>query len=313
MTNPTHPAPGYAFATSDRNAPHKRDIYYRSQDGLRLYAADYGPTDAALTVLCMHGLTRNHKDFEPLIARLNLPCRFIAVDVRGRGASDRDPNRTYTPQVYVGDMITLLNDVGVRKATLIGTSMGGLMAMIMSEVARDRILGIILNDVGPAVSPAGLKRIAGYTSGVRSFTDWQSAAQAICASQETLFPEYTDADWMAFAHQTCRETDEGKIVFDYDPAITENMNASGPGWRVNFMMWRVFGRMKNIPLLTLRGEHSDILTSRTAKRMCRRHRNCRLVTVPNRGHAPTLSEPEAAAAISEFLKMQMEIVSRSSA
>lgn len=280
----------------------KRDVFYKSPDGLRLYAADYGPEDAPLTVLCMHGLTRNHKDFEPLISQLALPYRFIAVDVRGRGLSDRDPNKAYSPDVYVGDMGALLRQLGISKVALIGTSMGGLMAMIMAQAMKDRISGIVLNDVGPEVNADGLKRIAGYTSGVRTFPDWQSAADAICNSQQSAFPDFTDADWTNFARQTCRDREDGQVEFDYDPAITENMNAAKPGWRVNFMMWRLFGRMKNIPLLSIRGEHSDILTAATAARMRRRHKGCRSITVANRGHAPTLSEPEAVSAISGFLK-----------
>ncbi|MEZ6002213.1 alpha/beta fold hydrolase [Hyphomonas sp.] len=285
--------------------PDKRDVFYQSADGLRLYAADYGPVDTPLTVLCMHGLTRNHKDFDPLIGKLNLPCRFISVDVRGRGASERDPNHAYSPDVYVGDMTALLNQLQIDKVTLIGTSMGGLMAMIMSQVLKDRIQGIVLNDVGPAVNPAGLKRIASYTSGVRAFPDWQAAAEAIAGSQHTAFPDFTQSDWLKFARQTCRETDEGQVEFDYDPAITKNMDVSGASWKVNFMMWRVFGRMKKIPLLIIRGEFSDILTPATAQRMCRRHKQCKLVTVPNRGHAPMLSEPEAVSAIADFLAAQM--------
>lgn len=308
MTNESDHMTDEGAAASASSLTGKRDIFYQSIDGLRLYAADYGPKDAALTVLCMHGLTRNHKDFEPLIRQLDLPCRFIAVDVRGRGLSDRDPNRAYSPDVYVGDMITLLDELGVNKVTLIGTSMGGLMAMIMSQAMKDRIQGIVLNDVGPAVNPAGVKRIASYTSGIRSFPNWQAAADAIQSSQHTAFPNLTDPDWMDFAHQTCRETDAGQVMFDYDPAITENMDVSGPVWKINFMMWRLFGRMKHIPLLTVRGEHSDILTSKTANLMCRRHKKCRLVTVPNRGHAPMLSEPEAVSAISDFLGTQMRTV-----
>jgi pimeloyl-ACP methyl ester carboxylesterase len=137
----------------------------------------------------MHGLTRNHKDFEPLIRQLDVPARFIAVDVRGRGQSDRDPNRAYSPDVYVGDMIALLNELGIDRVALMGTSMGGLMAMIMSQALKDRISGIVLNDVGPAVNPAGVKRIAAYTSGVRSFPDWTAAANAIRASQQAAFPD----------------------------------------------------------------------------------------------------------------------------
>ena len=307
MTSDSDFTPGDKTIASTASLSGKRDVFYKSPDGLRLYAADYGPQEAPLTVLCMHGLTRNHKDFEPLIGKLDLPCRFISVDVRGRGASDRDPNRAYSPDVYVGDMIALLSELQIDKVTLIGTSMGGLMAMIMSQALKDRVQGIVLNDVGPAVNPAGLERIASYTSGVRTFPDWTAAAEAIQASQQTAFPDFKESDWLAFARQTCRETDEGRVEFDYDPAITENMDVSGAGWKVNFMMWRLFGRMKKIPLLTIRGEYSDILTPATANRMCRRHKRCKLVTIPNRGHAPMLSEPEAVSAISDFLQSQIAV------
>jgi pimeloyl-ACP methyl ester carboxylesterase len=138
-------------------------------------------------------------------------ARFIAVDVRGRGLSDRDPNRAYSPDVYVGDMIALLNELGIDRVALMGTSMGGLMAMIMSQALKDRISGIVLNDVGPAVNPAGVKRIAAYTSGVRSFPDWTAAANAIRASQQAAFPDFGTSDWVAFAHQTCRETDQARF------------------------------------------------------------------------------------------------------
>lgn len=298
-TSPTRPHP---TSPADRPAlPDRRDIFYESEDGLRLYAADYGPEDAPLTVLCMHGLTRNHKDFEPMIAGLGLPYRFIAVDVRGRGLSDRDPNRKYSPDVYVRDMFALLDKLGIQKAALIGTSMGGLMAMLMSKVAKERILGVVLNDIGPAVDPAGLHRIASYTSGVRTFPDWDSAAAAIADTQKALFPEFGADDWMDFTRRTCREAEDGSVEFDYDPAITENMAAAIPGWRTRFLMWRLFGSMKQIPLLVTRGEASDILSPKTARRMCRRHKAARLATIPNRGHTPMLSEPEALSAISDFL------------
>lgn len=286
----------------------KRDIWYESTDGLKLYAADYGPADAPLTALCMHGLTRNHKDFEPMIARLDILCRYISVDVRGRGLSDRDPNKAYTPDVYARDMITLLDTLGLQKVVLIGTSMGGLMAMLMAAVAKERIQGVVLNDVGPVVNVDGLKRIAGYTSGVRSFPDWQSAAGAIGATQKEVFPEFTADDWMDFARRTCRETESGAVVFDYDPAITEGMNVAAPGWRVQFLAWRLFGKMTKLPLLIIRGENSDILTAKTAGMMRRRGKDARLVAVKDRGHAPTLSEPDAVAAISDFLAKQLAAV-----
>ena len=121
------------------------DIFYQSGDGLRLYAKSYGPTDADIAVLCMHGLTRNHKDFEPMIEAVGGPYRYIAVDVRGRGKSARDPNpENYSPVTYAQDMGALLDHLSIEKAVLIGTSMGGLMSVLMAQMMPDRILGVAL-------------------------------------------------------------------------------------------------------------------------------------------------------------------------
>ena len=278
------------------------DIHYTSPDGLALYARSYGPQDASMTVLCMHGLTRNHKDFEPMIAKLGDGRRFIAVDVRGRGRSDIDPDaENYTPITYAGDMQALLDTIGVERAVLIGTSMGGLMSMIMMHQMPERILGVVLNDVGPVLDPAGLARIAGYVGEVAPMADWQAAARSVQQAQSDVFPDYAEADWLAFAKRTYRETDDGRVVLDYDPAITRTVNDVKPTFRRRFAMWRLFGKLKKRPLLVIRGALSDILAPETAERMVKRHKNAKLVTVPNVGHAPILDEPEAVNAIRAFL------------
>lgn len=278
------------------------DIVYTSPDGLSLYAKSYGPEDAPLTVLCMHGLTRNHKDFEPMIAGLGGNRRYIAVDVRGRGHSPkaRNPDH-YTPAIYAQDMIALIDQLGVARVALIGTSMGGLMSMVMARLAGPRILGAVLNDVGPVLEQAGLDRIAGYAGKVEPFDTWSDAASAIARTQSDVFPEYGHDDWMAFARRTCRETEDGSVVFDYDPAITRTVSDVRPNWRTRFSMWRLFGATKQFPLLILRGETSDILSEKTVARMVRRHPDARRITVPRVGHAPILDEPAALEAIDAFL------------
>jgi len=279
------------------------DIWYESSDGLQLFARAYGPVSAGTTLLCMHGLTRNHKDFEPLIAALGRTNRFLAVDVRGRGRSQRasEPD-DYTPATYVGDMAALLNRLGLQRVTLVGTSMGGLMAMLMARAMPERIEAIILNDVGPVFERAGLARIAAYAGNVTPFSDWQAAADAIARIQGETYPGFGAPDWMAFAQRTCRETDAGEVVADYDPAITRTIGEVKPGFFARRAMWRLFRATRARPLLVIRGETSDILSPKTARRMCRRHPDARLVTVPGVGHAPILDEPPAVAAISEFLK-----------
>ncbi|MEM5518173.1 alpha/beta hydrolase [Henriciella sp. AS95] len=279
------------------------DIHYTSDDGLDLYAWAYGPDTAPLTVLCMHGLTRNHKDFEPMIEALGSPYRFIAVDVRGRGRSQRaaDP-ATYTPVHYAGDMIALLNHLGIEKTALIGTSMGGLMAMLMAKSVPEKISGVVLNDVGPVVEAKGLARIAAYAGAPEPVSDWSTAAAKTAASQTIAFPDYKDEDWLAFARRTWRETGDGQLELDYDAQITKSLGESKPSLMLRFAMWRLFNAMKPFPLLVTRGETSDVLSPKTAKLMIKRHPDGKLVTIPGRGHAPMLDEPAAVSAISQFLK-----------
>ncbi|MCA8900563.1 MAG: alpha/beta hydrolase [Hyphomonas sp.] len=279
------------------------DIYYTSPDGLTLFARRYGPENAPLTALCMHGLTRNHKDFEPLIEALDGRYQFIAVDQRGRGQSDRDPvAERYTPQTYVGDMKALLDRLGLQKVVLIGTSMGGLMSMIMMRTMPARIRGVVLNDVGPVFEQEGLNRIASYVNTVAPIENWEKAAESVGKVQSYVFPKYTPEQWMAFARRTYRELEDGRVVLDYDPAITQTVGQVRPSLLTRFAMWRLYGGMKKAPLLIVRGETSDILSDKTAQKMLKRHPDAQLVTVPEVGHAPILDEPEAVSAISDFLQ-----------
>ncbi|NQY97540.1 MAG: alpha/beta hydrolase [Henriciella sp.] len=278
------------------------DIFYDSTDGLKLYARDYGSTDAPLTVLCMHGLTRNHKDFEPMIARLGDQYRYISVDVRGRGRSDRvSDSSLYNPMQYAHDMVALLDHLALDQVVLIGTSMGGLMSMLLMEMIPDRVLGVLLNDIGPVPNQAGLIRISEYATKTPIYADWQAAADAIAKTQSVAYQDYTFSDWEAFARRTCRRQDDGTIVPDFDPGIMDAFSIESPSRIIKFNMWRLFGKLKRCPLLILRGESSDILTHKMAERMRRRHCGSRLVSIPRRGHAPMLDEPEAIAAIGRFL------------
>ncbi len=279
------------------------EIHYRAPDGLDLFAWRYGPADAPLTALCMHGLTRNHKDFEPLIAKLDARFAFVAVDVRGRGRSARDPDPAhYTPATYAGDMVALIDHLGLSRVALIGTSMGGLMAMVMMRKRAGRIAGVVLNDVGPVLERAGLQRIAGYVTAVEPLADWDAAAEAVARVQADIFPDFRPDDWMAFARRTFRELPTGEVILDYDPAITRTVGDVKPGIALRFAMWRLFKAMRRAPLLVIRGETSDILSGKTAARMLRRHPDAALVTVPRVGHAPILDEPEAVTAIEAFLE-----------
>jgi len=278
------------------------DIFYTSPDGLNLYAKRYGPEHASLTVLCMHGLTRNHKDFEPMIAALPDRFQFVSVDVRGRGRSDRDPvAEHYSPATYVADMAALLDHLKLDRVSLIGTSMGGLMSMIMMKAMPQRVRGVVLNDVGPVFEKSGLDRIASYTSNTEPKAGWDDAAKAVGEVQADIFPGYGPEEWMAFARRTYRELEDGRVALDYDPAITRTVGQVRPGLMTRIAMWKLFKEMTKVPLLLVRGETSDILSAKTAAKMVKRHPHAELVTVPRVGHAPILDEPEAVQAIAKFL------------
>ncbi len=271
--------------------------------GIRIFARDYpGPREGGgLPVLCLHGLTRNSADFETIAPHLAQSRRVLAMDVRGRGRSDWDPDwRRYHPGTYVEDAFALLEEAGVDRAVLLGTSMGGIMSMMMGAAQPERVAGIILNDIGPKVEEEGVKRIAGYV-GARAepFASLAEAAAAIRALNEPFFPDLDAAAWERLARRFLRQDDQGCWHFAYDPAIRKNFVQGGEKAAPD--LWPLFSALERIPLLVLRGEWSDILSEATMAEMCHRHPHCTAVTVPRRGHAPLLDEPEAVAAIDAFL------------
>lgn len=283
-----------------------REHGYRSADGrLDLFARDYPANagDSLAPVLMMHGLTRNSADFEPLIERLGIgQRRMIVPDQRGRGRSQSDPDpANYRPDVYAADMWALLDGLGIDQVVCIGTSMGGLMAMVMGAQQPDRITGIVLNDVGPEVSEEGLDRIRSYVGPAEPMNSWEEAADRCEAINASAMIGFTRADWMAFAERTCRELPDGKVEFAYDPAISGGM-AKDDTTTVPPDLWGLWDALVDIPILAIRGAHSDILTAATVSRMAiRREGNLAYVEVPDRGHAPILDEPIAVNAIRAFL------------
>jgi pimeloyl-ACP methyl ester carboxylesterase len=276
------------------------DYFYPSADGhLQLYARDYageGPT-----LLMMHGLTRNSADFAALAEHFAERYRVVAVDQRGRGRSEYDNEpANYTPAIYCGDMLSLIVRLGLDRPVLIGTSMGGLMAMIMGAMAPDAYRGIVLNDVGPVLDQAGLDRITGYVGKTAQVTDWASAAAYCRDSNGYAFPSYGDADWIAFAHRVFREDEAGVPRLAYDPVIGEGLKGDQPS-AVPPDLWPMWDALKPIPILAIRGAISDILSADTLAQMGARHPGMEAVEVPRVGHAPMLDEPEALAAIEAFV------------
>ena len=284
------------------------DRHWTSEDGLRLHYRDYaGPPDLAGTkapVICIPGLTRNARDFEALAATLATRRRVLCLDLRGRGDSAyaKDP-ATYTPPTYVADLEALLDQAGIARFVVIGTSLGGLVAMLFAARHPDRLAGAVFNDVGPEVSSVGIARIGGYVGQGRSFETWMHAARALQESQGEMFPDFSIADWLTMAKRSMTLGSNGRIVFDYDMKISEPFatpaNAAPPDL---WPCWRALaGRPVPVPVLVLRGEMSDILAPETATRMIAEAPDAELVTLPRLGHAPTLDEPAAVAAIERLL------------
>jgi len=284
--------------------PSDREVRYDSQDGLALHARDYaGRAPAgAPAVLCLHGLTRNGADFEALAHHLAGRYRVIVPDQRGRGLSAYDPDPShYQPLVYVRDTWRLLGHLGIEQVAIVGTSMGGLMAMMMVAAWPERIRGVVLNDIGPEVDPRGLARITSYVGRSRPVTDWTEAARAVAELNRDVFPDYDDADWREMARRTYREDERGAPVLAYDPAIAQPIETSEDA-AVPPSLWPLFDLMRATPALVIRGETSDILAPGCVERMRQRKPDLQLCVVPRRGHAPDLSEPAAVEAIDAFLR-----------
>ena len=198
------------------------DRYWYSAEGLRLHYRDYdGPLEKA-PILCIPGLTRNARDFEPVAERYAGEWRVIALDLRGRGESEHDPdNRRYSPSYYVADILKLLDQLGIADAVFIGTSLGGICTMVLASTDSDRIAGALINDIGPEIDPAGLDRIGTYVGKDVRFESWDDAAAQLRERNEDMFPNWTDGEWHRFVRRIAYEADDG-IRFQYDMGIADN-------------------------------------------------------------------------------------------
>lgn len=285
------------------------DRYWWSNEGLRLHYRDY-PADPALQpqdapprppIICIPGLTRNARDYEEVAARLAGQWRVICVDLRGRGDSAyaRDP-MSYVPLTYVQDMEALLVDQKIAHFIGFGTSLGGLITMLLASTRPGRVVGALLNDIGPQIEPEGLARIRDYVGQGRSFPTWLHAARALAEIQDSAFADFEISDWVKFSKKVMKLSPGGRIVYDYDMKIAEPFAL--PGGESGVDLWPALTGLKSSPTLILRGETSDLFSEATAARMMEMLPMARLVTVANRGHAPTLEEPEVTIAIADLLR-----------
>lgn len=275
------------------------DLYWYSQDGLRLHYRDYAGSEDRPPVVCLHGLTRNARDFGELAARLASEWRVIVPEFRGRGLSEHDPvPERYAPPTYAADILQLLDLLHVGRAIFIGTSLGGLVTMAIAAVAPQRIAGVLLNDIGPQLEPEGLERIRGFVGQAALFQDWEEAASFLRERNEAIHPNYDAAGWRRLANRLCIEDEDG-IRFDYDMAISCNVLAAGGAPVVDG--WPMFRALSGAPLLVVRGERSDLLSRDTAERMTVEHPAAELIEICGVGHAPDLDEPDTLAGIKRLL------------
>jgi pimeloyl-ACP methyl ester carboxylesterase len=275
-------------------------------DGLALYARDYPPLlpETGLPVICLHGLTRNSRDFETVAPRIAaLGRRVVAPDMRGRGKSANDPDPAhYVAAVYAQDVLKLMDVLEIPRAVFIGTSMGGLITMVLATMAPDRIVASVLNDVGPKLNPAGLARIATYVGRTQPVSSWTEAAEAVRAVNGAAYPERLDdeAFWLAFARRTFHEREDGLLETDYDPHIAlafVDFDEDAPPPDLS----PLFTALAQKPMLSVRGAVSDLFGEDVVEMMRALKPDLETVTVTNIGHAPMLDEPEAWDAVLDFL------------
>lgn len=276
------------------------DGYFWSRDGLRLHYRDYAGPAGPPPLLCIPGLTRNVRDFERLAARLAPGRRVICVSLRGRGESAyaKDP-LSYVPLTYLQDVEALVAELRLTRLVPVGTSLGGLITMLLAATHKDLLAGAVLNDVGPEIAAEGLARIKSYVGRGGNWPTWMHAARDIATANAAVYPDYRTDDWLRMAKQLCRITNAGRIAWDYDARIAEPFRL--PGGEAGVDLWPAFEALAGTPVLSLRGELSDVLARATQAEMARRVPTLTAVEVPRVGHAPSLDEPAAVAAIDALL------------
>lgn len=266
-------------------------------DGLGLAWEEEG---AGLPLLCLPGLTRNASDFDELAAALGGRRRLIRLTLRGRGASDRDPDWTrYAVPVEAGDVLAFLDHLGLDRVTIVGTSRGGLIAMVLAAMAKPRLAGVLLNDIGPELAPEGLANIMSYLGVAPRAGSFDEAADALERRMGAAFPGLPREKWLALARRWFDAAPEGGLALNYDPRLRDALAAGADQPPVD--LWPLFDALAGVPVAVVRGANSDLLSAATVGRMRERRPDLIVAEVPDRGHVPFLDEPEALAALDALL------------
>jgi len=271
---------------------------FTTSDGLSLA---YDDTGAGHPLLCLAGLTRNMADFDTVRERFGGEARIIRLDARGRGLSDRAPDwRSYSLPREAQDALELLDHLGLERASILGTSRGGLLAMTLGASHPDRLTGAILVDIGPVIEAAGLEPIMGF---IGLPPAWKTYAEAAAALPDAMAPRFSGvpaATWRAHAERLWEEGAEG-LVLRYDPRLRDAVLAGAQDGALPDL-WPLFDALADKPLALIRGANSDLLSAETAAGMRRRRPDLVFAEVPDRGHVPFLDEPESVAAIAAYLE-----------
>jgi pimeloyl-ACP methyl ester carboxylesterase len=282
------------------------DTFISAPDGLRLHARCYGGRNGGetLAVLCLPGLARTAADFDALASALSAdsahPRRVIALDYRGRGESGYDADAAnYSLPVELQDVLAVMTALEAMPAVIIGTSRGGLLAMLLAAVRPTAIAGVVLNDIGPVIEPQGLMRIKGYVGKLPQPTSFEDGAEVLRRLFDGQFPNLTKEDWLANARRTFRE-DNGRLVTTYDPKLATTLQTVDPEKPIP-ALWNQFDTLAHVPVMVIRGALSDILSAATLNAMRARRATLETIEIADQGHAPLLSEPDTIARIATFV------------
>lgn len=271
--------------------------FVTAQDGLRLAYDDQG---SGVPLLCLPGLTRNMGDFEPVLDHYVSRARVIRMDFRGRGASDHGDPSTYNPPQEARDVLALLDHLGLEQACVLGTSRGGLVALMLAVMGRTRLSGVIFNDIGPDIMAEGLADIMEYIGQPPAFASLAEATAAMPRAYDGIFMNVPAATWADFTRRIWRE-EGGALHLRYDPRLRE---AVAPAFAPDFVtpdLWPLFDALSGLPLGLIRGAQSNILSAQTAAEMCDRRPDMAFAELADRGHVPFLDEPGAQGVIDRVL------------
>ena len=282
-----------------------RSIFVSAPDALRLHVREYGQIDSpALSVVCLPGLARTTSDFEALAPAL--ACgeprrRVLAIDSRGRGKSEYDPNpKNYNLTVELADVVAVLNALEIKQAVLIGSSRGGILTMLLAAAHPELIAGAVLHDIGPVIESEGVARIKSYVGKLRQPQNLEEGADILRGLFVAQFPKFTAAQWLAAAQRTWKPQ-AGKLALTYDPALSETL-ADFDSEHPLPPLWSEFEALAGVPVLVIRGARSDILSAATLNAMRARHPGLESIEVPDQGHLPLLEGAELVGRITAFIE-----------